>query len=266
MVDAGLLLDSAATVAALTGEVAVANLSLSEEDQSRLVDAVSFTIAAGEHVAIIGQSGSGKSELAMLLARLVRPTGGLITVGGIDIAELPVAVIGRRIGYANSIPHMFSGTLRDNLLLGLRHQPVKPAEYDDGSARRRARQLREARNSGNIDLDLHADWIDYESAGVAGPAELTPRIVEVLALLDFQQDVYSFGLRGQIDPTAQPQVAERLLEARRALSAKPTTSSATTRTLRLPKTCCSAPRSDPLSISARWPKIVMCCAFWTRLR
>jgi putative ABC transport system ATP-binding protein len=42
----------------------------------------------------------------------------------------------------------------------------------------------------------------------------------VLALLDFQQDVYSFGLRGQIDPTAQPQVAERLLEARRALSAK----------------------------------------------
>ncbi len=218
MVDAKLLLDEPDTVAPLTGEIAVANLSLAEDDKARVVDAVSFTVGAAEHVAIIGQSGSGKSELALLLARLVRPTGGRITIGSKDIADLPVSVIGRRIGYVGSMPYLFTGTLRDNLLLGLRHRPVRPAEYDEATARRRSRQLHEARSSGNIDFDLHADWIDYESAGVADPAELTPRIAEVLARLDFEDDIYVFGLRGRLDPAVYPQVAERVIEARKTLA------------------------------------------------
>jgi len=218
MVDAKLLLDEPDTVAPLTGEIAVANLSLAEDDKARVVDAVSFTVGAAEHVAIIGQSGSGKSELALLLARLNRPTGGRITIGSKDIADLPVAVIGRRIGYVGSMPYLFTGTLRDNLLLGLRHRPLRPAEYDEATARRRSRQLHEARSSGNIDFDLHADWIDYESAGVADPAALTPRIAEVLARLDFEDDIYVFGLRGRLDPAVYPQVAERVIEARQALA------------------------------------------------
>jgi putative ABC transport system ATP-binding protein len=218
MVDARLLLDEPETVAPLTGDIAVANLSLAEDDKSRVVDAVSFTVGLAEHVAIIGQSGSGKSELALLLARLARPTGGRITIGGRDIAELPVAVIGRRIGYVDATPYIFTGTLRDNLLLGLRHRPVHPAAYDEATAPRRARQLYEAQRSGNIDLDLHADWIDYESAGVTDPAGLTPRVAEVLARLDFEEDVYVLGLRGRLDPAEHPQVAERLIEARKALA------------------------------------------------
>ncbi len=220
MVDARLLLEEPDTVAPLTGEVAVANLSLAEDDKSRVVDAVSFTVGLAEHVAIIGQSGSGKSELALLLARLIQPTGGRITIGGRDIADLPVAIIGRRIGYVGNAPYIFSGTLRDNLLLGLRHRPVRPAEYDEASARRRARQFFEAQRSGNSDLDLHADWIDYESAEVSDPAALVQRIAEVLARLDFEEDVYALGLRGRLDPAKHPEVAERLLEARQALAGR----------------------------------------------
>jgi len=218
MVDARLLLEEPDAMAPLTGEVAVANLSLAEDDKSRVVDAVSFTVEPAEHVAIIGQSGSGKSELALLLARLVQPTSGRITIGGRDIADLPVAVIGRRIGYVGNTPYVFTGTLRDNLLLGLRHRPVRPAEYDEATARRRTRQLFEARSSGNIDYDLHADWIDYESAEIADPKELTQRIAEVLARLDFEEDIYTLGLRGRLDPAEQPDVAARLLDARHALA------------------------------------------------
>jgi len=218
MIDARLLLEEPDTVAPLTGEVAVANLSLAEDDKSRVVDAVSFTVGLGDHVAIIGQSGSGKSELAQLLARLVQPTGGRITIGGKDIADLPVAVIGRRIGYVGNTPYVFTGTLRDNLLLGLRHRPVQPAEYDEATTRERARQLFEAQRSGNIDYDLHADWIDYESAEISDPAELTQRIAEVLARLDFEEDVYTLGLRGRLDPAQHAGVAERLIEARHALA------------------------------------------------
>lgn len=218
MTDAKLLLAEPEQVMPLTGELSVANVSLAEDDRSRVVDAVSFTVRVDEHVAIIGQSGSGKGEIALLLARLVRPSSGRITIGGADLAELPVAVIGRRIGYAGAMPYLFAGTLKDNLLLGLRHIPIRPAEYDEASARRRERQLYEAHRSGNIEFDLQADWIDYRSAGVAGPAELTDRIAEVLRRLDFEEDVYGLGLRGRLDPAAQPELAERLLEARRALA------------------------------------------------
>lgn len=219
MIDAGLLLDEPETIPPFTGEVSAANLSLAEDDKSRIIDAVSFTLGLDEHAAVIGQSDSGKNELALLLARLVRPTGGRVTIGGIDLAELPVAVIGRRIGYVGSAPYLFTGTLRENLLLGLRHHPITAPVYgDDGLARRRARQLEEARRSGNIDFDLHADWIDYRSAGVADAAGLAVRVTEVLRRLGFEEDVYAFGLRGRLDPAANPELAERLLTARRALA------------------------------------------------
>jgi putative ABC transport system ATP-binding protein len=218
MLDAELLLAEPETIPHLTGELATSNLSLSGDDKSRLVDGVSFTLGLNDHVAIIGQAGSGKEELALLLARLARPSSGRVTVGGSDLAELPLAIVGRRIGYVSATPYMFSGTLRDNLLIGLRHHPVAPPSHDEEVAKKRAKQLAEARRAGNIDFDPDADWIDYESAGAADAHELSLRIADVLRQLGFEEDVYSFGLRGRVDPDANPELAARLLEARNALS------------------------------------------------
>jgi ABC-type multidrug transport system fused ATPase/permease subunit len=218
LADTRLLLEEPETIPHLRGELTVSNLSLAEDDRSRVVDAVSFNLSLDEHVAVIGQGGSGKSELGLLLARLVRPTGGRITIGGYDFAELPVAVVGRRIGYAGAAPYLFAGSLRDNLLLALRHRPLRPADYDESTIRRRLRQLDEARRSGNIDFDLHADWVDYSAAGVEDADELSARIAEILRRLDLEADVYNFGLRWRIDPAAQPELTLRLLEARRALA------------------------------------------------
>jgi putative ABC transport system ATP-binding protein len=220
MVDARLQLTEPETLPCLTGEIAVANLALAEDDSSRILDGVSFTIPIDQHAAVVGQSGSGKNELALLLARLIQPTSGRITIGGIDIATLPDAVIGRRIGYVGATPYLFAGTLRDNLLFGLRHVPVHKPEYEGPVAKRRARQLYEARQSGNIDLDLHADWLDYEGAGVADSEALSRRVTQVLASLDLEEPIYSMGLRWRLDPEGHPQAAARLLEARKALAAK----------------------------------------------
>ena len=177
-----------------------------------------FTLPLDEHVAIVGQGGSGKNELALMLARIIPPTSGRITIGGADLATLPVAVTGQRIGYVGAIPYLFGGTLRDNLLLSLRHTPKQPAEYEAAEGRRRARQLFEARRSGNTDFDIHADWVDYQAAGVTDREALARRITEVLAILDSDSDVYSLGLRWRLDPEAEPETAGRLLEARKALA------------------------------------------------
>ena len=217
MVDAGLLLAEPETIPHLSGELAASSLSLAGDDKGRLVDSVSFTLGLDEHVAVIGQSGSGKSELAQLLARLVLPSTGRITIGGADIAEMPLAIVGRRIGYVDATPYLFTGTLRDNLLSGLRHHPVRPATYDEEAARKRAKELAESRRAGNIDFDIDADWIDYASAGVADQQELSVRIAEVLSELGFEEDVYGFGLRGRVDPQTNPELAARLLDARKEL-------------------------------------------------
>jgi ABC-type multidrug transport system fused ATPase/permease subunit len=218
MIDARLQLEEPEKLAPLTGELAVVNLSLAEDDSSRILEGVSFTVPVYQHIAIVGQGGSGKNELALLLARLIQPTSGRITIGGIDIATLAAAVIGRRMGYVGATPYLFAGTLHENLLFGLRHIPVRPANYEGAVAKRRARQLYEARQSGNIELDLHADWLDYESAGVADSEALSRRVTEVLARLDLEEAVYSLGLRWRLDPEAQPEAAARLLEARQALA------------------------------------------------
>jgi ABC-type methionine transport system ATPase subunit len=218
MADAGLLLAEPETIPHLSGELAVANLSLAGDDKSRLVDAVSFTLALDEHIAVIGQGGGGKNELGLLLARQMQPSGGRITIGGSDMAEMPLAVIGRRIGYVDATPYLFTGTLRDNLLGGLRHHPVVPPQYDENEGKKRAKELAESRRAGNIDFDTEADWTDYAMAGVADAEELSVRIAEVLRGLGFEDDVYGFGLRGRVDPETSPELAARLLEARQALS------------------------------------------------
>ena len=220
LIDARLQLAEPEKLLPLAGELAVANLSLAEDDSSRILDGVSFTVSIKQHIAVVGQGGSGKSELALLLARLIQPTSGRIMIGGVEIATLPVAVIGRRIGYVGATPYLFVGTLRDNLLFGLRHIPVRPANYEGSVTKRRARQLHEARQSGNIELDLRADWLDYEGAGVADADALSRRVTQVLARLDLEEAVYTLGLRWRLDREAHPEVAARLLEARKALAAR----------------------------------------------
>jgi ABC-type multidrug transport system fused ATPase/permease subunit len=218
MIEQHLQLDEPETVVPLAGELTVANLSLAEDDRSRILDAITFTVPLDRQIAVIGQSGSGKSELAQVLARLIAPSRGRITMGGTDLASLPATVVGRRIGYVGPAPYLFAGTMRDNLLVGLRHAPTRPAQYGPVAGRRRARQLAEAAKAGNIDLDIHADWVDYKSAGVADREELSHRITEVLAGLGCENDVYGLGLRWRLDPEAEPEAAQRLLEARKALA------------------------------------------------
>src|SRR6516162_7276522 len=218
MMDARLQLEEPGAVAPLTGELVVANLSLAEEGGSRVLDGITFNVPLDAHVAVVGQGGSGKNELALVLARVIRPTSGRILIGGMELANLPTAITGRRIGYAGAAPYLFAGTLRENLLLGLRHRPIRPAEYDPASDRRRSAQIYEARRSGNIDFDIGADWLDYESAGVVDSAGLSTRIIEVLTHLDFDEVVYTLGLRWRLDPEGNPEAAARLLEARKTLA------------------------------------------------
>lgn len=194
------------------GELVANNVAFADEDGARLVDGANFKVDVRRHTAIVGGGASGKQEFAMLLARLMEPTRGKIVVGSSDLSELSESVTGRRMAYVGPQAYLYNGSIGENLVYGLKHRPLRERANGD----RPDHELDEAIRAGNIEFDYQADWVDYDAAGVSGPEELQERIIEVLRLAEFERDVYQIGLRGVIDPSRRPDVAERILTARTA--------------------------------------------------
>jgi ATP-binding cassette subfamily B protein len=84
-----------------------------------ILNHVSATIAAGQTVALVGVTGSGKSTLISLLARLYDPPPGTVFIDGIDVRDLPLATLRSAIGFVPQEPFLFSDTLADNVAFGL---------------------------------------------------------------------------------------------------------------------------------------------------
>ena len=210
-------LDEPEVLSPLSGEFQISNLTLTDEQENSVVDGVSFRFRLDQHVALVGPQGSGKEETALLLARLLDPTKGGVVVDGTDLGGLPEAVTGRRISYVGPNGFIFATTLGENLFYGLKHRPLAEPAYDDAGRTEQRTMVAESKLSGNIAHDVNADWIDYSAAGVASMEELCAEGLRVLKLVDLSHDVYQLGLRGTIDPQKQPDVAEGILSARRAL-------------------------------------------------
>jgi ATP-binding cassette subfamily C protein LapB len=82
---------------------------------------VSFKIKAGEHVALLGRMGSGKTTIHKLILGLYQPTEGAILIDGIDSRQIDPAELRRCVGYVQQETHLFYGTMRDNLTITSPH-------------------------------------------------------------------------------------------------------------------------------------------------
>jgi putative ABC transport system ATP-binding protein len=197
--------------------LAASNLAFSDESGARLVEDVSLEIGPEAHVAVIGTGNSGKEYLGLLLGRLARPVAGQLRYGDRDMLLLPESITGRRFSYVAEESYLFPLSMRENLLYGLKHRPVEPGRYEGESLKHYERRIREAIRSGNPPLDNGANWLDLEGAGVANPEELDQRVVALLKEVEFDEDVYQFGLRGRLDPVRDADIAAEFLQARRNL-------------------------------------------------
>lgn len=102
----------------LKGEVRFQHLDFSYVAGSPILKDVSFTIAPGEKVAIVGPTGSGKTSLIRLLCRFYDVAPQSILIDGIDIMDIAPGDIRRRIGVVLQDFHIFSGSVYDNIALG----------------------------------------------------------------------------------------------------------------------------------------------------
>jgi putative ABC transport system ATP-binding protein len=200
--------------APVSGPLAVADLRVLDPHGTPLIDGASFECPLPARVALLADGGQAGSAFARILARRTTDYVGEVKLGDRNIAELPRATVGRRVAYAGVDPILFPGTLRDNIVYGLRYRPVTQGEEDDHE---KARRIAEARRTGNPVESISDEWVDFELAGAKNADDLDRIVLELLRRMDLGEDVYRFGLSGMVDPTRHPELAQRLIDARSRL-------------------------------------------------
>ena len=103
-------------------------MSFSFDRGAPTLEGVSFAIAPGETVAIVGRSGAGKSTVADLLLRLLDPDRGAVRLDGRDLRTLPLAFVRRHVALVDQAPFVFHTSLRENV------RYARPAADDDDVA------------------------------------------------------------------------------------------------------------------------------------
>ncbi len=103
----------------LRGEIDYNNVTFSYDGELQVVKNVDLHIPAGATVALVGQSGSGKSTMADLLPRFYDVIGGKITVDGIDVRDLPVSHLRSFMGNVNQEAILFNDTVYNNITFGV---------------------------------------------------------------------------------------------------------------------------------------------------
>ncbi len=193
------------------------NLTIATEDGATTLDGTGFQVDLPKRIAIVGPTGSGKEDLTLVLANLLEPDKGRVMIGDQEVAKLSEAVTGRQVTYVGYPAQIFSGTIADNLLFGLKNRPLRPLTLDGADAEAHKRDLLEAKRSGNSEFDADADWVDFETVGITADESLLPAAENALTKVQLDRDVYQMGLRGTVDPQSQADLADAILRARKAM-------------------------------------------------
>jgi ATP-binding cassette subfamily B protein len=112
--------DSAIEIPQITGSITFDQIdfSYSENGEPLALEAISLAIPAGTTVALVGETGAGKSTLAKLAARFADPTRGAVLIDGHDLRQITARSLRSQMGIVPQEPFLFSGTIADNIAFG----------------------------------------------------------------------------------------------------------------------------------------------------
>lgn len=102
----------------IKGKVEFRNVSFAYKNGEKVLENFNLKVNPGETIALVGETGSGKSTIVNLLCRFYEPTEGEILIDGINYKEMPQNWIHENLGYVLQNPHLFSGTIKDNIRYG----------------------------------------------------------------------------------------------------------------------------------------------------
>jgi putative ABC transport system ATP-binding protein len=198
------------------GDIQANAISYSEDGLYFSIDNASLKLSLNQHVAAVGLSNSGKDELANLIARLINPSVGIMTLGGQKMTEMPETLTGRRFSYLGQNTYFFNGSVRDNLLYPLKHNPIPdsaPAEED----KQRTEDTRLAAQAGSSIHSLDDNWVDYSAIGVKDETQFNARVHQLLEITELSDDIYEYGLLSHVDQSRFVDLPRRIMLARNQL-------------------------------------------------
>lgn len=108
----------AVSAASLAGDIDFEGVSFRYEEDEPVIQNLSFHIPYGQTVALVGPTGGGKTTIVNLLCRFYEPTEGVIRIAGTNYLNLTLETIQSRIGVVLQTPHLFSGSIRENIRYG----------------------------------------------------------------------------------------------------------------------------------------------------
>ncbi len=111
--------DQAVDPGTLLADIEFENVTFYYEADKPVIRDLNLTIRAGETIALVGPTGAGKSTIVNLVGRYYEPKEGSIRIGGNDYLDYTLAGIHSRLGVVLQTPHLFSGTIRENIRYGL---------------------------------------------------------------------------------------------------------------------------------------------------
>ena len=102
----------------MRGNIEFEKISFWYEDDTPVIKDLSFKIKQGETIALVGSTGGGKTTIVNLICRFFEPKRGRILIGGKDYTDFSLTAIQSRIGVVLQTPHLFSGTIKENIAYG----------------------------------------------------------------------------------------------------------------------------------------------------
>lgn len=156
----------------IEGGITAKRLSFGFKTGEKILRELEFEINPGEHVAVVGPAGCGKSTLTLLINRMIKPTEGRLEMDGMEISNITLDSFRRSVGYVpqakTNAPVLFGGTLMDNVVYALKRKE-RPGDDCEG-------------------------WLDLKSVGLKDCEELYDRVIEIIRQVGFYKDVLNFGL------------------------------------------------------------------------
>ena len=102
----------------IQGDISFEDVEFFYEKETLILENFNLNVRRGETIALVGPTGGGKSTIVNLVSRFYEPNKGRITIGGQDYTDFSLHAIHTRIGMVLQTPHLFSGTVRENLRYG----------------------------------------------------------------------------------------------------------------------------------------------------
>ncbi|HPY98264.1 MAG TPA: ABC transporter ATP-binding protein [Clostridia bacterium] len=102
----------------LKGSIRFENVSFRYKEGEKVLDTFNLNVEPGQCIALVGETGSGKTTIVNLACRFYEPTEGTIYIDGQDYKTIPLMYIHKNLGYMLQTPHLFSGTIMDNIRYG----------------------------------------------------------------------------------------------------------------------------------------------------